>query len=170
MGYSIMTPFSNEKNKNEMLEFLRNNYRNAWQVLELEDETEISAPTDNFPYIHEKGNYVGFNYHRTTIEREYAFLLCKWMAKMNGKLMKTNTYQKIPYILYDGVARIGLVEEKIKNEEEKIKIEEVGRDGYSPLPEKMSFLYDDYGTSYKEGERKIQHELIRLTKLWKERA
>jgi hypothetical protein len=97
---TIVTPIKSEKAKNEMMAFLTKNFRalDGW----------LGGPKDNdFAYDHGSCR-IGFDYGSGSPEREYAYVVCYWIALKVGRTEKfpnsdiPDLEGEYPYVVYDG--------------------------------------------------------------------
>jgi len=134
MGYSIMTPFKSSKDKEKMLRFLNEHFRNFNTIVCSLDESYMSEPTDDLSYGNDNGTpVIGFNYGSGVDEenRNYAYVICCWMSAVNGleKSFKTQEGNlTFKFILYDGLDEMPLVSDKLLLDkvEDRIYIDETG--------------------------------------------
>jgi hypothetical protein len=167
MGYSIMTPFKNAEERDKMFDFLTKNFVDMDKLLGTEGKWRYTGG----PYKNEDIGYgpnskvevIGFNYNSGDIDREYAFQMCYWMAKMYGrKKMFKELKEKREYIIYDGCDDVVLISEGQKLEDtDYICTNEIG------FHQKKLNAFDILG-GWKQYYNKIHEELKRLTGLWKE--
>jgi len=117
MSYSIMTPFKDNKTRDQMLDFLINHYHNPHRLFG-EKSLFVSEPLIEPSYGPEEGPVpvVGFNYYDGGLQREYVWQVCKWMALTAGKkdrlLVQFGDEQEYPYIIYDGFQKVGLTDDE----------------------------------------------------------
>lgn len=111
MGYSIGIRPRSEVLAREMLSFMSANYR-SWPTVEGGGGGQyVSDPTDDLDYDRAKGA-IGLNYGSVSgWEREYAYVLTRWMAIRIGKRrslfrkgsVTPNRFKKpVPFMVYDG--------------------------------------------------------------------
>lgn len=170
MGYSIMTPFKNKKDRDLMFDFLNKNYINVDSILGTKCEStytgqpgkneDISYPPDkNVPVI-------GFDYGGSDFGRVHAFLLCYWMSKMIGKesIIK-QLDKKCKYVLYDGDEKIYLLNNDIELKNlDFVKVNDIG---FRNINKNIySYKEKENGIILDEVDDKLLNELKRLTELW----
>lgn len=183
IGYSIMTPFKTEQDKQKMEQFLQMHFkpfqnlvkgvRMSGNVIE-----EGETPTDDMDYKPEKEiPMLGFNYGAGISmdeERDYYFSLCYWMVVVFGDRKNFDHHENMPYIIYDGVEEWLL----FVNQERDLKYECVSVDEYGYKEISTLTLLKHRGAITKTLfqsitkvaetiDQKIKDELIRLTKEWK---
>jgi hypothetical protein len=116
---------------------------------------------------------IGFNYSPGDMERDYFFVICCWMAVMNGKQKTFEPIGSKPFIIYDGYEDYVLfVNEKGEGNFSWI---EVNENGYRELPT-LTRLNKNERLKKFEGEEYVKEleiidsltkqELERLTNEW----
>lgn len=168
MGYSIMTPFATESDKQQMQEFMEKNYRpfstliKQTQVEELGELPESPPPHDELdPEIENSDFVLGFNYGAGTIseERDYYFSLCYWMSIHAGIRKPFEAHRDMPYVIYDGYEEWALFINKERDE--TIECMELTEDGYRQMLDLERYL-DHPLREKKPMIRKIIKELQRI--------
>src|SRR3989338_5027192 len=160
MGYSILTPFANKQDQQCMLQFLQQHYRNEIKVLQYQDISGLSSPTDKPNYDSEKEPLcVGFDYKTwAAAGRAYAFRVCSWMAVHGGK-QKRFSKHTLPYIIYDGHEDIAITSQPVQIKQDHSLVDEIG---FYPLKE-----YELAPANIPHADNLIRNELKRLTQLWR---
>ena len=169
MGYSVMASFLNMESKDQMFDFLKENYKDANTLTGKTYYNFARGPTDDLSYAPKKGFFLGFDYNTSGFEREYAFQLCSWMAKTAGKTTKF-AKKELPFIVYDGIENIALCEEGItlpKTISQRV-VDKYGFCSSSPAFTSFARLEFQDSKDVEEAKDIIKNELIRLTNVYKE--
>lgn len=174
MGYSIITPFRSEIERDRMLRFITINYRSFTALLtgdlDLEDSW-TSFPTHNPSYGSDDYPVIGFDYKSSDYEREYPYRICSWMAMhggVTGLIRIGESVIECPFLLYDGTEHVFLTKEKPNGEiPSDISIIEVDNFGYYPINPKLHRIdTDDHGIDWYN--RLFHQEVQRLDSLWRQ--
>ena len=173
MGYDIATPFSNKDKQRRMLNFLKKEFRTLNELTESREYLYVSSKpeTERELFMSPKRlPIIGFHYNSScsSIEREYAWNVCTWMAIQDGARTRTSTGKR-PYIFYDN-EKIVLVEDKESEKSEGRRV--VDRIGFHPLSLKQKYV--DYSGEFHimdakevdKANRVLRAELERLTELY----
>jgi hypothetical protein len=133
MGYSMMTPFATQTQKETMLDFLKQEFTPFGKLVEklsfgdmnYEDYESETLPTDDLAYGPDsKIPVLGFNYGAGTdgLERDYLFSICYFMAVHGG-----DRKEHFPYVIYDGYEEwILYVNQKRDPKRESVEISDTG--------------------------------------------
>lgn len=130
MGYSIMTPFTNEESKQKMQNFLNKEFKTFNQLIKNSNDNQTPSDDMNFSNKFTKP-VLGFNYNASSTdeERNYYFSICYFMAIHNGDKEHFDILNHKQYIIYDGIEKWPLFinEEVPKNYHgDYSKINEIG--------------------------------------------
>ncbi len=99
MGYSIAIRAENDMLLKKMIQFMEENYRNPHEIFG--GEGDFSRLSDDLSYDDDKLAY-GFDYNACEPERDYIFLICRWMAIKIGQKKHWKELGSVPHIVYDG--------------------------------------------------------------------
>lgn len=184
-----MTPFSTENEREEMDQFMKLHFKPFHQILEEAKIKKIHIyPKENPPSIrlaYSTGEGVnpiilGFDYGagESREEIKYYYLLCYWMAIHGGEQKvfgnKELEYkQSLPYIIYDGVEEWAIFADKEVNLiKEYVQTDSIGfktiQEKRLPLILKVIGFLTGITRDLKKLDKRIQEELITLTKKWNE--
>ena len=178
MGYSIMIPFENEKEKAKMKGFLDEHYRPLKEVIKplslkgYQTEEDI-APHDDLDRGEVKEPVLGCYYGAgdSNEKRDYYYTICYWMAVYGGK--KENGR---PIFIYDGMdKRVVSINEPADKNSDYVEVNEFGYRKMSTIKqmEKYPKLAQLITASMKKRlekiDAKIHEELKRLSQLWIEK-
>jgi hypothetical protein len=179
MGYSIMTPFENVEAQNKMLLFLEENYQDYTKVFSVNKKVKEpyhpSLPRIDLNYgPRPEIPVIGFDYGAGTDldDREYAFLICYWMAVHGGARKNFQQYGNMPYVIYDGVEDWALfVNEKSQSEIECVSVDGVGFrptvDLLLPATGVLRLIIKTFSQKQKKNDQIMKKELIRLNSIYK---
>lgn len=184
MGYSIMAPFKTEKEKKQMEEFLKKEFRSFKELLKeakirfiKTEEEENLPPHSRLAYPPEtKTPVLGYNYGGSMgEERDYFFVLCYWMAIQAGDRHSEGKHQGKPYIIYDGYQNWTLfINEEPDKTDEWVEVDENGYRKMTTLseiehfPKKAQMRFKKEKEELEKLDSVIKEELNRLTVAWKE--
>lgn len=164
MGYSIMTPFENERVRQQMLGFLGKNFRSPNELTGMTCYEYTSEPRTDVSYDSEEELFViGFDYHGSGLGREYPYLICSWMAMMNGKRKDFGEIKDCPYIIYDGNEDIALVRHNLTS----LDCQVVDENGFWPI--KSTEFNREEQPKADALNLLVQNELKRLSKLYQKK-
>lgn len=170
-----MVPFPNEPIKQKMANFMDRHFLSIDILLEDKEEKYFVTlvPTDEFDKpLKRKIPVLGFNHNYFEIERIYVYRVCYWMAIMAGDTMLYGRTKEIPYLLCEGDLDdkeywFLFINEPAPTDEKHVECIGVNEYGYADFPYNPSIA--ETKEEYKWMMEKIEQELLRLTKLWKER-
>lgn len=175
-----MTPFTDESQKKKMENFLSLHFKSlntliGKSIKEVEISEENILPQGELDYKSDiEKSIIGFNYSPSDMERDYFFVICCWMAVMNGKQKKFDSVGIKPFLIYDGFEDYVLfVKEKGQGNFSWIEVDE---NGYRELPT-LTRLKNNERLKKLEGKNYVnelelidsitKQELERLTIEWK---
>jgi hypothetical protein len=163
MGYSIMTPFEEEKQQ-KMLKFLAEQFKSLNDLTGEKKYVYLRGPTDDLSYDadDEEKFVIGFDYSGGDFDRAYAHRMCTWMALMDGK-RKSFEGKKFPFIIYDGCEDIAVVQNKISKSIDHIIVDE---NGFYPLERDTTALLIE-SAKFSITNNIMKNELRRLTETYK---
>lgn len=106
MGYSMSVVCRSERHRDEMLSFIKENFRHIWQILETKERPQrYSDFSSELDYSHRKFQ-IGYDYSCLDgLDTWHLQTVLRWMATKVGRkkiFKKIAEYGPIPYILYDG--------------------------------------------------------------------
>jgi len=117
VGYSITAPMASEIAKKRMLAFLEKNLRKfpellgkpADQPVYYRGPLEDGLPTNESLSYDDGPCRIGFDYNCSSLEREYIWTICRWMALQCGRIdifqyspHFPNLQGAFPVVVYDG--------------------------------------------------------------------
>lgn len=131
MGYSIGTHARTKRLQQKMLSFMAKEYRPHWKIRGLpEQPCYAGEPTNDLSYIRSR-DIVGIDYGAVAgFEREYGFVLVKWMALKISKLrwvfrgeesVTTSFRDPVPYMDYDGCDKWPVLQQPMSSVPEKLR-------------------------------------------------
>lgn len=183
MGYSIMTPFETEADRQKMKTFLTEHFQPIEHLSphlasnNKQAQTWFSKlPHDDLSYMSSTNDPVlGCDYGAGDSDeaRDYSYTLCYWMAIHSGKRRNGR-----PCIIYDGCEYWTVFANESPSEsEKKDSFIEVNKFGYRPMsslkqierfPEDIRTSLQDTISHLQKTDKAIYAELQRLSQLWKE--
>jgi hypothetical protein len=176
MGYSIATRARSKKLLLNMWDFMQEHYtlpsdlfnqRDNYSRLAVnifDDESSLSYDSSKLA--------IGFDYNACEPERDYIYLVVKWMALKIGKSYKIRNVGEVPYYVYDGYEKCPIFVESLwkDNIPEKYKWALVNDIGFESLSKKYVGVpaYENAPNKKKWVEKKlsIYSELIEMP--WRE--
>lgn len=177
MGYSIMTPFKNEIERDKMFAFIEKNYKPLSVLLDGKGKNDFYSdrvPTTDLGYRpNNKLSMIGFNYNCSHPESSYYFAICYWMSITYGRRHKFKEHKDMPYVNYDGCENwVLFVNTERDKSIESIEVDEYGfrsckfkKDNDSIFMKAMA-LFEDKLFKLSLIDKVVKEELVRLTKLW----
>lgn len=180
MGYSAAVRIRSRKLRDEMYEFLQNNYRKPSEVFKELGYDSSRLVTDGHMAYDEGKCSIGFNYScMGEAENQYVYCVLYWIALHAGKRRRFKKLgASVPYIVYDGYEAWP----RLLRDEWKDKVPKdfewclVDRHGFktcrryglrSKVYESLAALL---GRSLKEQDDMVLSELKRLSELWEKRT
>ena len=147
MGYSVYVEFKDEKSKDKMLAFMKQNYRELDTMVGFELITATAATLDDdLSYANKKHiHIVGFDYQSwvDAYERNYLNAITRWMALNSGC--------ERPCIVYDGCENMWLTD--------------VDEHGYREFKPYGSFVKENVARVYNT---LLEQELMCFTERWED--
>ncbi|MNJ90400.1 hypothetical protein D3C87_79960 [compost metagenome] len=177
MGYSIMTPFKNEQERDKMFSFIEKHYKCLSDLLGENGRQNFYSdrvPTCDLAYRPKsKVSLIGFNYNCSHPESGYYYSICYWMAIMAGRRKHFRGHKNVPYVNYDGCENWALFVNRERDKSiDSVKVNEYGfrtfkfkEDNESVFMKIMS-LFENKIHHIDAIDNTVKQELIRLTKLW----
>lgn len=172
MGYSIMTAFSDQKTKENMMHFLNVHYRTFKEVTGVTEYKRLdpAMPTlDLFNPPKLEKHLIGFNYSRNGLEAGYIFRMCYWMSLMAGRLRTFKQYGKLPYVIYDGIERWGLFTNTSPEKDETMDYMKVDEIGFHTFLNEVTAAFPN-SVSIPNIDVQVKEELQRLTTVWNQKS
>lgn len=188
MGYSISCIAKNKVLLLKMWEFLQEHYVEPAQLFNQKDNYSRLAiniaDSTGLSYDHRK-NAIGFDYNACEPERDYIFLVVKWMAIKIGKTIKIKNVGEVPYYIYDGNEKcpifVKTIWNKIPDKYKSCIVDDVGfkslADRYHGVPsfneapdkkawleERLAIYFELTGMTWQDIDKKIHIELKKLDK------
>lgn len=192
MGYSVTTRARSKKLLLNMWNFMQEHYTlpsdlfnqygnySRLAVNIFEDEYGLSYDSSKLA--------IGFDYNACEPERDYIYLVVKWMALKIGKTYKLRNVGEVPYYVYDGCEKTPILVEsswkdKISEEYKWALVNDVGfkslSKSYVGVPayedapdqekwiEKRLSVYSEIANMpWREVDKKIHDELKKLESLY----
>lgn len=111
MGYSISVRVKDKAAREKALAFMQREYREFSALADDKDGlSALRGPISGPLSYHRARNIIGFDYGPVCDEeRQYAYCLLYWLALTVGDRRKFGRAGTLPYIVYDGHEKWGLV-------------------------------------------------------------